>query len=88
MDAWAELQPDNPGYTYDGKQNAMLTNSYRTRLDRVLAKLADWKLGSIEMVGQEAISGVTRTVTVKGALKETPVLPSDHFGLHFTMQPR
>lgn len=88
MDAWAELQPDNPGYTYDSKQNAMLTTRYRTRLDRVLAKLTDWKLGSIEMVGQEAISGVTRTVAVKGALEETPVLPSDHFGLHFTMQPR
>lgn len=87
MDAWAELHPDQPGYTYDGKQNSMMTSKYRTRLDRVLAKLADWKLSSIEMVGQEAISGVTRTVTVKGAQKETPVLPSDHFGLHVTMQP-
>ncbi|BDA41812.1 probable tyrosyl-DNA phosphodiesterase 2 [Coccomyxa sp. Obi] len=88
VDAWAELEPDKPGYTYDGKQNAMLLSRYQTRLDRVLAKLVDWKLGSIEMVGQEAISGVTQTVAVKGGLKETPVLPSDHFGLLFTMQPR
>ncbi|KAK9908629.1 hypothetical protein WJX75_000659 [Coccomyxa subellipsoidea] len=87
VDAWSELHSEEAGYTYDGKQNPMLTTKHRTRLDRVLAKLADWKPGSIEIVGTEAIPGVTRTVKIRGMPKELPVLPSDHFGLFFTMQP-
>lgn len=87
VDAWSELHSEKAGYTYDGVQNPMLTTKHRTRLDRVLAKLADWKPGSIEIVGTEAIPGVTRTVKIRGMPKELPVLPSDHFGLFFTMQP-
>ncbi len=87
VDAWAELRPDDAGYTYDGTKNPMLTTKHRTRLDRVLAKLKDWKPGSIEMVGLEAIPGVTRAVKVRGVPKKLPVLPSDHFGLFFKMMP-
>lgn len=87
VDAWSELRPNDEGYTYDGKLNPMIRNNYRTRMDRVLAKLADWKPGSIEMVGTQPIPNVYYTAKVEGVLKELPVLPSDHYGLYFTVQP-
>ena len=80
-DVWAELRPGDPGFTYDGRSNAMLSNSFRTRLDRIFAKLADWEPESIEMVGQEAIPGLVHTKTRRGKEVQLPVLPSDHYGL-------
>lgn len=48
QDAWAVLRPRDPGYTYDGRANKMLSNSLRSRLDRVFVKLRDWRLDSIK----------------------------------------
>ena len=59
----------------------MLSNSFRTRLDRVFARLADWEPESIEMVGQEPIPGLVHTKTRRGKEVQLPVLPSDHYGL-------
>lgn len=59
----------------------MLSSGFRTRLDRVFAKLADWEPESIEMVGQEAIPGLLHTKVRRGKEVQLPVLPSDHYGL-------
>ena len=59
----------------------MLSNSFRTRLDRIFVKLADWEAQSIEMVGREAIPGLIYSKMVRGKEKRLPVLPSDHYGL-------
>jgi tyrosyl-DNA phosphodiesterase 2 len=77
------------GYTYDGRSNPMLGpyNSLQARLDRVLARVRDWQVKTIEMVGKDAIPGVTYTRNYKRGPKELPVLPSDHFGLYVTLDP-
>jgi tyrosyl-DNA phosphodiesterase 2 len=54
-----------------------------------VCKLPDFKVESVEMVGEEAIPGVTY-VKEKKARREIrqlvlPVLPSDHFGLVLTI---
>lgn len=49
---------------------------------RVLCKLSDWRLSSIQMVGTQPLPGIKYTHTFRnGGSKELPVLPSDHFGL-------
>jgi hypothetical protein len=48
----------------------------------VFARLADFKLGSISIVGKQQLGEVTYRHSFKsGGSKELPVLPSDHFGL-------
>lgn len=37
--------------------------SSQSRLDRMFCRLADWQPLAIEMVGQEPIAGLTRTVS-------------------------
>ncbi len=88
-DAWEALRPGEPGYTYDGKQNAMLGpyNRLRKRLDRMLLRAPDWRLSSIELVGTQAIPGLAHEKRYKRGARQLPVLPSDHFGLFATLQP-
>ena len=52
------LRPGEAGYTYDGKENRMLSKKWQSRLDRILVRAEDWVLSSIEMVGTAAIPGV------------------------------
>jgi len=80
-DVWPELRAGDPGHTYDGPGNGMLSSSFRTRLDRIFVKLADWEAQNIEMVGREAIPGLIYSRMVRGKEKRLPVLPSDHYGL-------
>ncbi|KAK9803621.1 hypothetical protein WJX72_006035 [[Myrmecia] bisecta] len=89
QDAWTSLKPGDPGLTYDPKANPMLGpyNRIRKRLDRVFAKLANWRLEGIEMVGTRAIPGVTYQKQSKKGPSTLPVLPSDHFGLFLTLAP-
>lgn len=81
MDVWPELHPGDPGITYDGPGNPMLSHSFTNRLDRIFVKSAGWKAESIEMVGREAIPGLSYSKRVRGKEKRLPVLPSDHYGL-------
>lgn len=91
---WEDLNPKDDGYTYDGRRNPMLgpTNKLRSRLDRVMVRLADWKPASIVMVGTKPIlesnrkEAVFRKETRKG-FTELPLLPSDHFGLYAKFVP-
>jgi tyrosyl-DNA phosphodiesterase 2 len=89
QDAWLALHAGEPGFSYDAKNNAMLAhNSPRLRLDRVFAKLHDFRPARMAIVGTEPLPGVTHTHTFRsGSSKELPVLPSDHFGLLLTMDP-
>uniref|UniRef100_J3KVA5 RanBP2-type domain-containing protein n=1 Tax=Oryza brachyantha TaxID=4533 RepID=J3KVA5_ORYBR len=86
-DAWVQLKPDDDGWTYDTKANSMLSanRKMQKRLDRFLCKLADFKIDSIQMIGKDAIPGVTyfkeKKVRKEVHKLELPVLPSDHFGL-------
>ena len=57
----------------------------QTRPDMFLCKLRDFDLDSIEMVGTEAIRGVTYYDDNGDLL---PVLPSHRFGLLLTIYPK
>ncbi|KAK3153655.1 hypothetical protein QOZ80_2BG0179150 [Eleusine coracana subsp. coracana] len=61
IDAWVELRPSEDGWTYDTKANGMLSGNRKMqrRLDRFVCKLEDFKIDSIEMIGTEAIPGVS-----------------------------
>lgn len=49
---------------------------------RIFARLTDFQLGSISIVGKEPLEGASYRHTFKsGGSKQLPVLPSDHFGL-------
>ncbi|CAN1326593.1 Tyrosyl-DNA phosphodiesterase 2, partial [Linum perenne] len=94
VDVWTELKAGDNGYTYDTKSNQMLTGNrtLQKRLDRFLCSLRDFKVSSIEMVGKEAIPGLsyTKEKKVRHEVKklELPVLPSDHYGLLLTLSAR
>ncbi|XP_010929548.1 uncharacterized protein [Elaeis guineensis] len=87
IDAWMELRPGESGWTYDTKANQMLSGNRKLqkRLDRFICSLQDFKLDSIQMVGMEAIPGLTyckeRKVKKEFQKLVLPVLPSDHYGL-------
>ncbi|KAK0579832.1 hypothetical protein LWI29_032232 [Acer saccharum] len=84
IDVWEELRRGEDGWTYDTKSNPMLFGNrpLRKRLDRFVCNLNDFKLDAIEMIGMEAIPGVSYSEKKmrKGKLVR-PVLPSDHYGL-------
>uniref|UniRef100_A0A341HZF5 Endonuclease/exonuclease/phosphatase domain-containing protein n=1 Tax=Brachypodium distachyon TaxID=15368 RepID=A0A341HZF5_BRADI len=83
VDAWLELRGED-GWTYDVVANPMLSgrNLERKSPDR-LCKLRDFELdSSIEMVGTEAIPGLTYFGAEGRVL---PVLPSHLFGLVLTI---
>ena len=87
FDAWVKLRPEENGWTYDTKSNQMLSGNrtLQKRLDRFVCKLHDFKISRIEMIGRDAIPGLSyiKEKKVKKEIKnlELPVLPSDHYGL-------
>lgn len=91
VDAWEELRPSENGWTYDTKSNPMLSanRTLQKRLDRFLCSLHDFKITGIDMIGREAIPGLTYCKEKKVRKELTnlvlPVLPSDHFGLLLTI---
>ncbi|CAD6212524.1 unnamed protein product [Miscanthus lutarioriparius] len=90
-DAWVELKPGEDGWTYDTKANGMLAGirMLPKRMDLFLCKLADFKIDSIEMIGKEAIPGVSyskeKKIRKESRKIQLPVFPSDHFGLVLTI---
>lgn len=52
---------------------------------RIFAKLSDFKLGSMAIVGKQPLVGRVYMDTYKGYTTPRPVLPSDHFGLLLTL---
>jgi tyrosyl-DNA phosphodiesterase 2 len=55
---------------------------------RAFVKLKDWRLQSVQLVGTQAIPGVTYVQELRtGRSRQLPVLPSDHFGLLVRLQP-
>ena len=91
VDAWLELRGGEAGgWTYDAVANPMLMGLHlpeeRRRPDRFICKLRDFTLESIEMLGVEAIPGVTRFDQKQEIF--VPVHPSYHFGLLLTISPK
>ncbi|KAF8720469.1 hypothetical protein HU200_023714 [Digitaria exilis] len=91
IDAWVELKPGDDGWTYDTKANGMLSGNRKLqkRMDRFLCKLEDFKIDNIEMIGKEAIPGISyfkdKKVRKEIQTIQLPVFPSDHFGLVLTI---
>ncbi|TXG46991.1 hypothetical protein EZV62_026285 [Acer yangbiense] len=91
VDAWTELMAGEIGWTYDTKSNQMLSGNrtLQERLDRFVCSLRDFKISRIEMIGTEAIPGLSycKEKKVRREIKklELPVLPSDHYGLLLTI---
>ncbi|KAJ4703896.1 tyrosyl-DNA phosphodiesterase 2 [Melia azedarach] len=91
VDAWTELRPGENGWTYDTKSNQMLSGNrtLQKRLDRFICNLRDFKITKIDMIGKEAIPGLSycKEKKVRKEIKklELPVLPSDHYGLLLTI---
>lgn len=91
VDVWAELRPGENGWTYDTKSNQMLSGNrtLQKRLDRFICNLHDFKISEIDMIGMDAIPGLSyiKEKKVRKEMKklELPVLPSDHYGLLLTI---
>ncbi|KAK6917280.1 Endonuclease/exonuclease/phosphatase [Dillenia turbinata] len=91
VDAWIALRPEENGWTYDTKSNQMLSGNYplQKRLDRFVCCFRDFKITEIDMIGTEAIQGLSysKEKKVKREVKKLilPVLPSDHYGLLLTI---
>ncbi|KDP20734.1 hypothetical protein JCGZ_21205 [Jatropha curcas] len=94
VDAWTELKPGCNGWTYDTRSNQMLSGNrmLQKRLDRFICNLRDFKLSEIDMIGKDAIPGLShvKEKKVRKEVKklELPVLPSDHYGLLLTISGR
>jgi tyrosyl-DNA phosphodiesterase 2 len=79
---------------YDTKANPMLSanGTLQKRLDRFVCRLEDFDIDSIEMIGKDALPGVSyvkrKTIDGKDLKLVLPVLPSDHFGLILTIARR
>ncbi|KAK4858644.1 hypothetical protein QYF36_019899 [Acer negundo] len=92
VDAWTELRAGENGWTYDTKSNQMLSGNrtLQKRLDRFVCSLHDFKISRIEMIGTEAIPGLSyckeKKVRQEIKMLELPVLPSDHYGLLLTIR--
>lgn len=71
VDAWTEIHPTKPGFTYDSKANSMLDDNYQDRLDRVYVNPRHHRIAAIWLVGTQPI----------GILDGRALYPSDHFGL-------
>lgn len=86
QDAWCVLRPGENGWTFDTRSNGMLKGNRPLwkRLDRFVCKLQDFRMERIDMIGRDAIPGISY-YNIKG--KELPVLPSDHYGLVLTICP-
>eukprot|EP01023_Acetabularia_acetabulum_P026651 TRINITY_DN2527_c0_g1_i5.p1 TRINITY_DN2527_c0_g1~~TRINITY_DN2527_c0_g1_i5.p1 ORF type:complete len:348 (-),score=44.25 TRINITY_DN2527_c0_g1_i5:343-1386(-) len=81
QDSWTATHPGNPGPTYDGVNNGMLSNRMKSRLDRIVFKLPKFKVKEAKLVGNKEIKGLTYEKQRKGGKITLPVYPSDHFGL-------
>ncbi|GJP55120.1 hypothetical protein CLOM_g14107 [Closterium sp. NIES-68] len=86
VDAWMQLHPNEPGFTYDSRLNPMLAGGrLRLRLDRCLMRLHHMRLRSLSLLGTHPIPGGSyakqRRVKGQATTAQLPLLPSDHFGL-------
>jgi endonuclease/exonuclease/phosphatase family metal-dependent hydrolase len=92
MDAYRQIQPTAPGFTYDPQTNPMLGGGKRVqrRFDRILVLSGNNKVTvqSVELVGKDAIPGITYQTrpTHYRPSQTRPVAPSDHFGLVATLE--
>src|SRR3990167_9471828 len=89
QDVWAQLKPNDVGYTFDTLANTMLANKRleQMRYDRILLSSPKWKAIGIEIIcDKQFTEALPGEVGDRGATTVTPVYPSDHFGLLTTLQ--
>ncbi|KAA8520093.1 hypothetical protein F0562_014349 [Nyssa sinensis] len=92
VDAWTELRAGERGWTYDTESNPMLAGNQpqQKRLDRFICRLKDFKLRTVDIIGMEAIPGLSycekKWVGSRARKPKRPVLPSDHYGLLLEVQ--
>ena len=89
-DGWNDAGKSND-HTYDGKENQMLTNRLRRRLDRCIYmtnKNVQLKQVSLEKLGKDPIPNLiwSKKNPYNGTTKQVSVLPSDHFGIGVQFQ--
>lgn len=80
VDAWRELKPNEPGYTWNIETSAMAKSGSfpgetSRRIDRVLVRSAVWKPEAIALIGDKPV-----------AEGKKDVFPSDHFGVSVTLK--
>lgn len=91
IDTWRQHRPNEAGYTYDSKESPMLRGNLRRRFDRCLIRSKlPVTVKDTELVGKDVIPGLTRSKDTHPMARnrnavQTPVLPSDHFGLRVTL---
>jgi len=100
VDAWQSAGArEVDKYSYDGRRNKMLSNSFRTRLDRCLVytnsrlssttaddPLAVPAISAMSLVGTRQVNSETMQKQFRnGNVKTVPLFPSDHFGLSTTL---
>ncbi|BAF29666.2 Os12g0414900 [Oryza sativa Japonica Group] len=85
-DAWIELKPGEDGWTYDTKANSMLSanRKLQKRLDRFVCKLADFKINNIQMIGKNAIPGLSYVKEKKLQSEEATAVSRTSGALAFT----
>ena len=100
IDIWLKSRPENEGYTYDAKKSPMLGGNLRRRFDRCLVYQKEEEgiskpqidIKKAHLIGIEPIDGLEwKKEVIKwrggstGEYKVLQVLPSDHYGLHVTL---
>lgn len=85
LDAWKLAHPTDPGYTYDGKTNPMLSNNLRRRFDRCLLRTnkKSFSIESAVLIGADPIPGL-KWASVPS--RTVAVTPSDHYGVVIKVQ--
>lgn len=90
QDAWLEVhrgrEPEDLGFTFDALRNQMVwrmdgwarNNRAQLRYDRFWVRLSRYMVTQMELLGTETIQG-------DDPAQETPVWPSDHFGVLMTL---
>ena len=71
---------------------SLLSNTYRSRLDRILCKLAGgltggWVVTDVQLVGTDAVKNLVHLMKrrIPGEYYSIPCWPSDHFGVLATL---
>lgn len=82
QDAWKTRHEKDPGYTYDGKRNLMLSHWWRNRFDRILYH-GNITCGMTMLAGDQPVDDNLTYMKVSKNLppRELPIFPSDHFAV-------
>lgn len=78
-DVWAQLRPDEAGFTFDSQRNPMVSRFEQMRYDRIMAKGPLFTPKRIEILGNDPSKFTIGRD--QGIDEDSKIVPSDHFGL-------